>query len=347
MTPVEALAALGAAAFGFYTLAWSLSDCDLILAYCSLMEKSNQRVSGFQGRKAWVTGASSGIGRAVAKLLAKSGADVVLSARRTDALEQVKKEILSETPTAKVYVLPMDLADLDTIPEKTQQAVKLMGGVDVLINNGGISQRSMMENSSFDVFGAILTVNFFAAARTTKELIPHWVTPMNSPPNTPLPSPNLIRPIRVVNIASLAGKLGAPLRTAYCASKFGLVGFSNALRAEMQDRGVTVTSVCPGSVKTDVARNALMGTADVKYGGADPIIESGMDVERCARLTLISAANGLDEVWMFASFLEKFITYFSQYAPYLFSHLMRVAAPRLRKRNVEEVMAQAKAKKVE
>ncbi len=132
----------------------------------------------------------------------------------------------------------------------------------------------------------------------------------------------------IVNTVSLAGKLFSPARSAYCAAKSAMMFFFDSLRVEVAEHGISVTNVCPGSVATDVARNALTGDGS-KFGGSDPNIDNGMNVDRCAQLFLVAVSNGLYEAWMWGSAAEKLAVYLAVYWPFVFKDLTVRYADRL------------------
>ena len=229
-----------------------------------------------RNKTALVTGASSGIGEALAKGLAARGARVILSGRRVDALETVAASIDGET-----FILPFEATDYGALPGIVEKAIAWRGGIDLLINNAGVSQRSLALDTSFDVYRRIMEVDFFAPVRLTQLVLPSMVERRSG---------------HVVIISSVAGKLGAPLRTAYCAAKHALLGYYDALRAEIEQAyGVSVHVVTPGSVRTNVAINAVTGDGGVR-GRSDENIDNGMAPERAADIILAAMAEGKREI---------------------------------------------------
>lgn len=217
-----------------------------------------------QGQVAWVTGASSGIGEAIVNELINQGARVIISARRQEALEKVK------AGTAKpdnVYILPLDLVAIDTFPQKVEEALNAFGHVDLLFNNGGISQRGMALETPLEVDRQIMEVDYFGTIALTKALLPHLVTQKSG---------------HICVTSSLVGKFGTPWRTAYSAAKHALHGFFDSLRTELHDDNVKVTLVCPGFIKTDVSLNAL-GPDGKATGEMDNAQATGMPASECAR----------------------------------------------------------------
>jgi short-subunit dehydrogenase len=230
----------------------------------------------FAGKTAWVTGASSGIGEALAKGLVQRGASVILSGRRVEELQRVAK-----TTDGDTIVRPFEATDYDALPEIVEGAIAWKGGIDLLINNAGVSQRSLALDTAFDVYRRIMEIDFFAPLRLTQLVLPSMVSRKSG---------------HIVIISSVAGKVGAPLRTAYCAAKHACVGYYDALRAEIENAyGVGVSVVTPGSVRTNVAMNALEGDGRVR-GRSDSNIDSGMAPERAAKIVLDRIGAGVREI---------------------------------------------------
>ena len=209
----------------------------------------------FAGQTAWITGASSGIGAALARGLAAQGARVVLSGRNMAALEAVAADC------SEALLLPFETTDHAAIGPAVDKAWDWSGGIDLLVNNAGISQRSLAQETDFAVYQKIVDVDLLAPIALTQALLPRLVERGAG---------------RIAMISSIAGKVGVPMRTAYCAAKFGLAGYGDALRAEVTHLGLQVHNIYPGSVRTDVSRNAL--TADgVKRGVSDKVIDNGIE----------------------------------------------------------------------
>ncbi len=232
----------------------------------------------FSGQTAWITGASSGIGAALARALASQGARLVLSGRNVAALEAVAADC------AEVLVLPFETTDHAAIAPAVEHAwdwaLKSSGGVDMLINNAGISQRSLAVDTAYAVYDRIIAVDLLAPIALTQAILPRMAARGSG---------------RVVMISSVAGKVGVPLRTAYSAAKFGLIGYSDALRAEVAALGLKIHVIAPGSIRTDVSRNAL--TADGSPRNAsDKAIENGIDPDLAARDMLAAIANDEREI---------------------------------------------------
>ena len=224
------------------------------------------------GKRVWITGASSGIGAALAEAFAAEGARLVLSGRRVEALAEVAARV---QPDAQV--LPFEATDWAALPAAVAQA----GAVDALVNNAGISQRSLAVDTRPEVYTKMVETDLLA---------PIWLTQLV------LPGMVERRQGHIIGVSSVAGRIGVVLRTGYCAAKHGLIGYLDALRAEVElAYGVRVTTVLPGSVKTQVAANALMADGSAR-GDSDPNIEAGMDPAECARRILAGIAAGEREI---------------------------------------------------
>lgn len=212
----------------------------------------------FEHKVWWITGASSGIGAALASSIAREGGRLILSGRNKVALDQLAGSLLQDS-----LVLPFDVSDLSLITEIVDQAqdwAASHGGLYGLINNAGITQRSLAIDTVFEVYQKIITVDLLAPIALTQAVLPAMVRAGQG---------------QLVSVSSVAGIVGAPLRSAYSAAKHGLIGYSDSVRAETDHHGIRVLVVAPGSVQTDISRNALDHNAKAR-GTSDAAIESGM-----------------------------------------------------------------------
>eukprot|EP00624_Nannochloropsis_granulata_P003095 evm.model.NODE_25722_length_19825_cov_36.388348.7 len=247
------------------------------------------------GKIIWITGASGGLGRAMAIEAARRGARVVLSARRVDKLEDVKKECLavaipplsssssSTTTFTRVLVQPLDMARYDdpSFAAAVAHVSATMGGLDILINNAGVSTRSSAADTSLSVDLSVMATNFFGPVALTKLALPLLR-------KSPSHAPHLV----VVN--SVQGKFGLGLRTSYSASKHALTGYFDSLRAELSAESIPVTAIFPGYVKTDLSMNALTGQGE-KHGQMDETTAKGLDPSELALMIFKAAAMGKEE----------------------------------------------------
>ena len=233
----------------------------------------------FAGQIWWITGASSGIGAALAEALAKKQAKLILSGRNVGALN----EVAGRCDTASL-VLPFEATDYAAIPAIVERAwawVASQGGpIHGLVNNAGITQRSLAVDTVFDVYQRIIAVDLLAPIALTQALLPRMVKAASG---------------HIIAISSVAGILGAPLRSAYSAAKHGLIGYHDSVRAETAHLGLQVLVVAPGSVKTNVSKNALDANAKVR-GVSDAAIDAGMDPAVAAARILEAAASGQREL---------------------------------------------------
>ncbi len=232
----------------------------------------------FANQTAWITGASSGIGAALARALAKQGARLVLSGRNEAALAEVAADC------GEVLILPFETTDNAAIGPAVAQAwdwaVQGSGGIDLLVNNAGISQRSLAQETDFSVYERVIAVDLLAPIALTQALLPRMVARGSG---------------RIAMISSIAGKVGVPMRTAYCAAKFGIAGYADALRAEVGHLGLQVHNIYPGSVATDVSRNAL--TADgSKRGVSDKVIDNGIAPDAAVAKMIEAMLAGAREI---------------------------------------------------
>jgi dehydrogenase/reductase SDR family member 7B len=224
----------------------------------------------------WITGASSGIGEGLARVLAARGANLILSGRNVPALEAVARDC------GDALALPFEATDYDLIPGIVDRAWSWKGRVDGLVNNAGISQRSLAIETVFAVYQRMIAVDLLGPIALTQALLPRMVQAGGG---------------RIVAISSVAGIVGAPLRSAYSAAKHGLIGYHDSVRAENEHLGIKVLVVAPGSVRTDVSKNAL--TADgSKRGVSDTAIDTGMSPEESAEAILSAIAAGKREFIM-------------------------------------------------
>lgn len=233
----------------------------------------------YQGEVAWVTGASSGLGAAMARELAKDGAKLILSGRNREALGEVAGDCGED-----VLVLPFEAADYAAAEAAAQTAwdwaAQRSGGIDLLINNAGISQRSIALETAFPVYERIVAVDLLAPIALTQAVLPHMAKRGKG---------------RLGFVSSIAGKVGSPMRTAYSAAKFGLIGYADALRVEVTGLGLSVHTICPGSVRTNVSRNAL--TADGSARGiSDKAIDNGLEPDDIAREIIDAIAAGQRDI---------------------------------------------------
>jgi len=234
-------------------------------------------MSMFKDQTVWVTGASSGIGEALSLSLARQGARLILSGRKVAELERVATACGGGN---RHTILPFDTTDYPALPGIVADAWDRAGGIDVLVNNAGVSQRSLALETSLDVYRTLLEVDLYAPIALSQLVLPRMVARGGG---------------RFITIASVAGKIGAPMRSGYSAAKHGLYGYFDAIRAETAAQGIKVHMVAPGSVKTNVSRNALTANGSTR-GTSDEAIEHGMPVAQAVRQMLDGIARGKRDI---------------------------------------------------
>jgi short-subunit dehydrogenase len=258
--------------------------------------------SSIAGKVAWLTGATSGIGEALAYALAADGASVVLSARRAEELDRV--QAACDRPGEHLS-LPLDLLRLDTFQPAVRTVLDRLGHVDILIHSAGISQRGTAIETQMHVTQHLMSLNFVAPVALTRLVLPSMIERRSG---------------HVVAISSLLGKFGAPKRAAYSASKHAVIGFFDSLRAEVYEYGIAVTMICPGYVNTNASRNALRSDG-TPYGKMDEEIRNGIPSDVCARQILRAIKARKREVYIGGK--ERWAVYLNRYFPGLFSRLVR------------------------
>lgn len=258
-------------------------------------------MSKLANKTIWITGASSGIGEALAKQLSTLSVNLILSARREGELERVKSDC---SQPDRVKILTLDLAQPDTHADKVKAAIDLFGQVDVLINNGGISQRSLVKDTILDVDRKLIEVNYLGSVSITKQLLPHMLERGTG---------------HFVVVTSLTGRFGTPYRSGYAASKHALHGFYDSMRAELEDQGIHVTLAAPGFVKTNVSINAFVGDGS-KANVMDEAQANGISAEDCARSIIKAMTKKKREVFIGK---EAYGVYVKRFFPGIFARMIK------------------------
>ena len=257
----------------------------------------------FTNKTIWITGASSGIGKALALEFSKLKANLILSSRNVEKLEAVRLQC--ENPE-KVKILKLDLEDYLNLDKAVGKAIKLFDNVDILINNGGISQRSLAIDTGIEIDTKIFKTNYFGTVALSKAILPYFVAKKSG---------------QIVVITSVVGKIGTPLRSSYAASKHALHGFFDSLRAEVYKDNIYITLVCPGYVNTKVSINAL--TADgSKQNTMDKATENGLLPKEFAKKAIKAIANKKQEV-VIGGIKEKFAVYIKRFFPKILDKMIK------------------------
>jgi short-subunit dehydrogenase len=250
----------------------------------------------------WITGATSGIGEGLVYALANQGAKLVISARRVDELQKVADKCKG----SEVLVLPLDLAKQSNFEEKKNEVLNKFGRIDILINNGGISQRSLAKDTATDIDRKIMEVNYFGTIALTKVILPQFLKQGSG---------------KFVVTTSTVGKIGTPYRSGYSASKHALHGFFDSLRAELHDNHIDVLLVCPGFIKTNISINALTENGKA-LGTMDIATANGLTPTECARQIINGILTGKQEI-VVGGIKEKGGILIKRFFPFLFSIIIR------------------------
>lgn len=261
-------------------------------------------MASLENKVVWITGASSGIGEGIVKVLAPQNVKLILSSRRQEALEEVKEQCPNKE---NVKILPIDLAQPETLVAKTKEAMALFGRVDMVIHSGGISQRSFAMDTDIEVNRRLMEVNFFSTTILTKALLPSMLENSFG---------------HIVIISSLVGKFGSPYRSGYAASKHALHGYYDSLRAEMWKKGILVTIATPGFIKTNVSINALTEKGDAS-NTMDPGQENGLSAKECGKQIIKAIIKEKEEVRIGGK--ETMAILIKRFLPNIFSKIIRKA----------------------
>lgn len=254
----------------------------------------------------WITGASSGIGKALAIEASKAGAKLILSARNVEALQEVQQLCIKNS---ECQILPLDLTETSQLPRLTQEALNFFGQFDILVNNGGISQRSLVEETDLEIDRKIMEVDYFGSVALTKCVLPFMIEQKSG---------------HIVVISSVTGLFGFPLRSAYAAAKHALHGFFETLRAEVIDRNIGVTMVCPGRINTNISYHAL--TKDgAEHGKMDEGQAKGIPADVCARKIISAIKKKKKEVYIAKG--ELVLIYLKRFFPTIFYNLVPKIKP--------------------
>ncbi len=230
-----------------------------------------------KNKTVWITGASSGIGQALAVEFARHGAHLLLSARRLDRLNAVAATCRQHG--GKALILPFDLAETATLPEVAAEAGARMGPVDILCHVGGVGQRGLALETDAAVARKIMDVDFWAAVELTRAVLPGMARRGSG---------------QIVVLSGVLGKFGAPRRSAYAAAKHAMHGWFESLREETLGTGVEITMLVPGWVRTEISEQALEADGS-RHGRMDAGQERGISAEECARRAMPAIRRGRPE----------------------------------------------------
>lgn len=261
----------------------------------------------FRDKLCWITGASSGIGKEIALLLAKEGAKLIISGSNSTLLNEVSAECFKYTGFCKV--IPFDLSKPEEVEKTANEVVNEFGPIYFLVNNGGITQRSLAIESSIAIDRRIMEIDFFSHVAITKIVIPGMIK---------------AREGFIAVTSSIAGKFGFHQRSAYCAAKHALQGFFETLRIELEPYNVFVTVVYPGFINTPISVRAL-GSDGKPHGVMDPGQLRGMPAYKCAKIFLGAIKRKKPEKLIGGK--ELIMVYLKRFWPWLFFKLIRKIKP--------------------
>lgn len=251
----------------------------------------------------WITGASSGIGKALAQVFAERGATVVLSARRQEVLEQVKASLKN---AQQHVIIPLDITDDAQVQKAVKEVITQCKKIDYLINNAGLSQRALISETSMDTERRIMELDYFAQINLTKTVLPHLLAQKSG---------------QISFVSSIAGLLGTQYRASYSAAKAAIHMWANSLRAEVAKDGVDVAVIFPGFVKTDVSINALDGAGNPQ-GYDNEATANGLEVEDFA-IQVVNALVAKQEYIVVGGFKEKLGVAVSRVSPKILYKMIR------------------------
>lgn len=251
----------------------------------------------------WITGASSGLGEALAKAFAAQDAQVILTARRVEVLEQVRQTLKSPE---RHLVVAADVTNEADVRHAYATVLEQKGRIDYLINNAGLSQRALIQDTTMQTERAIMEMDYFSQVFFTKTVLPTFLSQKSG---------------RIVFVSSVAGLLGTQYRATYSAAKAAIHLWANSLRAEVAEHGVQVSVVFPGFVKTNVSLNALNGEGKPQ-GHQDSAIENGLDADEFAQIVLAALLEGQEYI-VVGGLKEKLGVLVSRLSPKLLYKMIR------------------------
>ena len=260
----------------------------------------------FHNKVVWITGASSGIGEALAYAMSACGAKLILSSRRIEELERVKQGCSSPE---HVCIIPLDLSDTNSLDAVVQLAIKCLGMIDIMVHNGGVTQRSLVIDTDIEVHRKLMELDYFSYVVLTRALLPHFLERKSG---------------HFVVTSSVMGKIGTPMRSAYAAAKHALHGFFDCLRAEVAADNIKITILTPGYIRTNIS---LYAVTNKSYGLSKPSenIENGLPADRAARQIMKAIKRGAFEAYIGKLSGERVGLWLNRFLPGVLTRI----APRL------------------
>jgi dehydrogenase/reductase SDR family protein 7B len=250
------------------------------------------------GKTAWITGASSGIGEALVYEFVKRGASVVISSNDAPGLERVKAACASTQ--SKIICVPFDLSETAAVEEIVSEQMKTLGRIDFLLNIGGISQRSRIDETPLWLDRKIFEINYFGTIALTKAILPYMISQKSG---------------HIVATSSISGRFGFPLRSAYSASKQALHGFFETLFLENKKNNIRTSVLIPGRVRTNISYHAL-DQQGKEHGKMDDGLAKGISPARAARIIIRGLLRNKREILVGGG--ELIMLYIRRICPWLF-----------------------------
>jgi short-subunit dehydrogenase len=255
----------------------------------------------FKNKVVWITGASSGLGEAMAKAFNALGANVILSARNVAELERVQSSFINKSVDS--LVLPYDVQKYMQAAEIGQKAVNVFGKIDILVNNAGLSQRSLAVETPFQDELKIIEVDLIGTIATTKSVLSYLIKEKG----------------QVVVISSVMGKINTKYRSSYAAAKHGVVGYFESLRLELEESGVNVCNIMPGFIATNISQNAVGTTDEIAKNSQNNL---GLSSEDFAQQALKAIYQRRGNVYI-GGFKERFAMLLKRVSPAIFDMIIK------------------------
>ena len=263
----------------------------------------------FNGKVVWITGASSGIGEALAYELSKTGARLLLSSRRMDELERVKQGCSNP---GQVQLLELDLADVPSLDAKVAVAISIFGQIDIMVHNGGITSRSLVAETSIEVHRRVMEVDYFSYVELSRALLPHFIDRKAG---------------HFVVTSSVMGKLGTPMRSAYAAAKHALHGFFDCLRAEVAADNIKITILTPGYIRTNISLFAVTNNA-CGLAKSSEKITNGFPADKAAKQIVKAIKKGSFEPYIGRFAGERIALWVKRLTPGIYTRIAPKLVPK-------------------
>lgn len=281
----------------------SITMCKLFNCFFAKCKRAE-----LHGKVVVITGASSGLGEALAHVFYENGCKIVLAARRKLELERVRDDLLKKNvpiATLAPIVLELDLSEIEQIDSFVQKVYNACGHIDILINNAGVSHRGFILDTKIEVDRKIMAINYFGTVELTKACLPKMVERKSG---------------HIVFMSSVQGLIAIPHRSAYAASKHAMQAFADSLRSEMHHHNINVTVVSPGYVKTAISLNAYSGSGEA-HGEMDASTAAGYSPEYVAS-KLINAISCKEKEIIISQFLPRLAIFMRHCTPSLYFWIM-------------------------